>query len=294
MKLLIGDKSNELLNVVYEFLSTSNKGEVIWLDGHDIINELVVDDEIASNQSQVKVNWWYRGIHITPERTTGVLNQLGCFDPSLFHEFAESDREFAQSEFNSYLLFALNEFRNVLNPAWGSALSGYCQSLPYQWAWVQRHAWQIRVPGACFSTYKHVPNDFRFGSNIIVSNNPFNVMNWKIGFPTSIATDEHYLWYERPRGKPFVITAIDNNKWIQPLGGSMNCSRALEDVNQLCHALMEHFHIRLAEILFFYDEYANQYTFGSIRPYIEAGHIPGDRTSEFLKLISAALDGSPL
>lgn len=292
MKLLIGDKSNELLKVVCDFLSTQNKESVIWLDGHDIVNELVVDDVITGDHSQV--NWWYKGIHITPERTTGVLNQLGHLAPSLFHEFAESDRFFAQAEFNAYLLFALNEFRNVLNPAWGSALSGYCQSLPYQWALVQRHAHKIRVPRACYSTYEHVPNDFRFSSSIIVSDNPFDTMNWKIGLSSPLAPDEHYLWYERPRGKPFLITAIDGYKWILPLDGNMNCLRALDNVSELCRMLMEFFHIRLAEILFFYDDCANQYTFGSIRPYIEPCHIPGGKTLEFLEHISAALDAPAL
>ncbi|WP_416808888.1 hypothetical protein [Bacillus thuringiensis] len=287
MNLILGDKTNELLNMIYEYLSKSNKGQVIWLDGQDIINDLKVNDKINADKTTVK--WHYRGIDISPENTTGVLNLLGYLDQSLFYEFTEEDQEYAQAEFTSYLLFALNQFENVLNPPWGSTLSGFCQSLPYQWTLVQHYTQDIQVPRAFFGPMKYVPNDLILGYNTIVSNNPFNGMHWKKGLPQTLSHDDHYLWYHRPRGNPFIVTALDNHMWIQPLGNTLENSHALEEVNNLCYTLMEHFHLRLAEILFFFDERTKQYTFGSIRPNVDVRYIPSSSIPEFLQLISAIL-----
>ncbi|AUS25929.1 hypothetical protein MMB75_09380 [Paenibacillus sp. P2(2022)] len=291
MNLILGDKTNELLNMIYEYLSKSNKGQVIWLDGQDIVNELKVNDEINADKTTVK--WCYRGMDISPESTTGVLNLLGFLDRSLFNEFTEEDQEYAQAEFTSYLLFALNQFKNVLNPSWGATLSGFCQSLPYQWAFVQQYTQDIQVPRAFFGSMKHVPNDLILGYNTIASDNPFNVLYWKIGVPQTLSHDDHYLWYHRPRGNPFVVTVLDNHMWIQPLHNAIQYSQALEEVSDLCYALMEHFHLRLGEILFFYDEKDKLYIFGSIRPNIDVRYIPSSSIPEFLQLISATLSSPP-
>ena len=287
MNLILGDKTNELLNMIYEYLSKSNKEQVIWLDGQDIVNELKVNDEINADKTTVK--WCYRGVDISPESTAGVLNLLGYLDRSLFNEFTEEDQEYVQAEFTSYLLFALNQFENVLNPPWGTTLSGFCQSLPYQWTLVQQYTQDIHVPQAFFGSMKHVPKDLIIGDNTIVSNNPFNGMYWKIGLPQTLSHDDHYLWYHRPHGNPFVITVLDHHMWTQPLGNSNQYFQVPKEVSDLCYALMEHFHLRLAELLFFFDERAKLYTFGSIRPNVDVRYIPDSSIPEFLKLISTTL-----
>ncbi|NIE94706.1 hypothetical protein F3J09_29150 [Bacillus sp. Ab-1751] len=292
MKLILGDKTNELLHMIYEYLSKSNRDQVIWLDGKDIVYELKVDDAIATDKTIVK--WSYRGIDISPESTTGVLNMLNYLDQSLFNEFTEEDREYVQDEFNCYLLFALNEFGNVLNPPWGGSLSGFCQSLPYQWNLVKRYTQDIQVPLAFFGPLKQVPDDLFLGYNTVVSGNSFNAMYWKIGLPQTLERDNHYLWYERPRGNPFVVTVLDNHMWVQPLDDTIQGSLTIGEVADLCHSLMDHFHLRLAMILFFFDERANQYTFGSIYPNIDIRHLPSSNVSEFLEIISATLESSPL
>ncbi|SCC24346.1 Uncharacterized protein BCZB5J_02164 [Bacillus cereus] len=288
MKLILGDKTNAFLNMIYEHLLKSTKGQVIWLDGHNIVNELAFDDEI--NEDKTIVRWRYNGVDILPEDTTGVLNMLNYIDQSLFNEFIEEDREYVQEEFTSYFMFALNEFRNVLNPPWGGSLSGFCQSLPYQWTIVSRYKPEIQVPRAFFGPPKKVPDDLILGYNTIVSDNSYNGMYWKVGLTHTLAREDHYLWYQRPPGDPFVVTVLDEYMWVQPFGDNNQISRTPEAVSKLCHALMEHFHLRLAVILFFYDERTNLYTFGSISPNVDAMHLHSSSIPEFLERISTTLE----
>ncbi|MDZ5608642.1 hypothetical protein U2I54_16560 [Bacillus pseudomycoides] len=292
MKLILGDKTNELLRMIHAYLLKEDKEQVIWLEGQDIVNELVVNDEISADKTTIR--WCYRGVDISPECTTGVLNMLSYLDLSLFNAFIEEDRKYAQAEFTSYLLFSLRQFGNVLNPTWGETLSGYCQSLPYQWTFVRKHTEDIQVPHAFYGPLKHVPDDLLLGYNTIVSNNSFNGLYWKTGLPETLARNDYYLWYQRPPGNPFVVTVLDDHMWVQPLDNSIYGSRVTDEVGHLCHVLMKHFHLRLAEILFFFDEGTNLYTFGSIRPNVDVKHIPSSNIPEFLELISASLENSPL
>ena len=287
MKLILGDKTNETLRLINNYLKNSNSKQVVWLEAQDIINELVIHDSI--NEKGVTVRWSYREIEISPAYTTGVLNFLSYPNASLFNDFVERDREYAIAEFNSYLLFALNQFTNVLNPPWGASMSGNCHSLPYQWKFVEQNDRNIKVPRAFLGLMKDVPDDLILGYNTIVSDNAFDGRYWKTELSQNLVSNDHYLFYKRPRGTPFVVTALDNQMWVQSLAQPISSTQALEKVRFLCRTLMEHFHLRLAEILFFFDEQANLYTFGSINPYIDVRKIPSANMTDFFEAVSNTL-----
>ncbi|MFD4852634.1 hypothetical protein ACW4EZ_02880 [Bacillus toyonensis] len=287
MKLILGDKTNETLCLIHKHLSSNNSDQVVWLEWQDIINELIIHDSI--NEKGMTTRWRYREIEISPECITGVLNFLSYLEESLFDDFVERDRDYAIAEFYSYLLFALNQFTNVINPPWGASMSGYCHSLPYQWEFVKRSDANIRVPRAFFGLMKDVPNDLILGYNTIVSDNAFDGRYWEIGLSKHLVSDDQYLFYQRPRGTPFVVTALDNQMWVQSLAQPICSTQALEKVSSLCYTLMDHFHLRLTEILFFFDEQANLYTFGSINPSIDVRNIPKDNISDFLEVVSNTL-----
>lgn len=287
MKLILGEKTNETLRSIYDYLKNSKNEQVVWLEEQDIINELVIQDSISENGTAVR--WRYQEIEISPEHTTGVLNYLSISDKSLFNNFIEEDREYVLTEFNSYLAFALNEFNNVLNPPWGESLTGYCHSLPYQWKFVEQSDTNIKVPISYFSQYKDVPNYLLTGFNTIVSDNAYDGRHWVTGIPKKLANDEHYLFYQRPRGIPFVVTALDNHMWSQSLSQPISTTQSMEEVAPMCLNLMDHFHLRMAEILFFFDAPSNVYTFGSINPYMDINKIPSNNRNEWLEVTSTIL-----
>ncbi|MGH1143105.1 hypothetical protein [Bacillus pseudomycoides] len=287
MKLILGDKTNETLRLIHSSLTNSNSEQILWLEAQDIINELVIHDSI--NEKGVTVRWRFRETEISPECTTGVLNFLFYFEEFLFNDFVKRDREYALEEFYSYFMFALNQFTNVINPPWGASMSGYCHSLPYQWKFVEQNNRNIKVPRSFFGLMKDVPDDLILGYNTIVSDNAFDGRYWKTGLSQNLVIDDPYLFYQRPRGTPFVVTALDNQMWVQSLVQPICSTQALKRVSFLCHTLMEHFHLRFAEILFFFDEQANIYTFGSITPYIDVRKIPSANISEFIEVVSNTL-----
>ncbi|WP_044642342.1 hypothetical protein [Risungbinella massiliensis] len=287
MKLILGDKFNETLQLIHDYLMESNNEQVVWLEWKDIINELVINDSI--NENGVTVRWRYRETEISLECITGVLNFLSYPEISLFNDFIERDREYALDEFHSYLVFALNQFTNVINPPWGASISGYCHSLPYQWKFVEQNGGNIKVPRAFFGLMKDVPDDLILGYNTIVSDNAFDGRYWKTGLSQDSVGDDHYLFYQRPRGNPFLVTVIGNHMWVQSLAQPICSTQALEKVSHLCQILMEHSHLQFAEILFFFDEQDNQYTFGSIHPFMDVKKIPSDKISDFLEAVSDTL-----
>ncbi|MGR5997807.1 hypothetical protein ACT7DF_23020 [Bacillus cereus] len=279
MKLILGDKTNETLRLIYKYLTNNKNEHVVWLDAQDIKNELVIHDSIT--EKGVTVRWSYRDKEISPECTSVIINYLVYPGVSLFNDFAEADSEYAFCEFYSYLVFAIGQFKNVLNPPWGGSLSGYCHSLPYQWKYVEQNHRNIKIPLAFFGLIKDAPNALISGYNIIASDNPLDGRYWKTGISKKLVSDDYYLFYQRPRGTPFVVTALDNKMWVKSLAEPICLTQHLEKVSFLCHSLMNHFHIRLAEILFFFDEHANIYTFGSISPSIEFKNIPKGNISDF-------------
>lgn len=287
MKLILGDKTDETLRLIHNYLTDCNNEQILWLEAQDIINELIINDSI--NEKGVTVRWCYRETEIKPQCTTGVLNFLSYPDESLFDDFVEADREYALGEFCSYLQFALSQFTNVMNPPWGASISGYCQSLPYQWKFVEQNDESIKVPRAFFGLIKDVPDDLLLGYNTIVSDNAFDARYWKTGLSQNLGSNNHYLFYQRPRGNPFIVTAADNKMWIQSLAQPICSTQVLEKVSPLCRTLMGHFHLRMAEILVFFDEKTNLYTFGSINPYIDIRRIPSANHSDFLEAISNML-----
>ncbi|MBA4535530.1 hypothetical protein [Brevibacillus halotolerans] len=290
MKLILGDKTNETLRLIHNNLTNNNNEQVVWLEAQDIINELFIHDFI--NEKGVTLRWLYRETEISPEYTTGVLNFL--FDTfnieeSFLKDFVERDREYASKEFYSYLIFALNQFTNVINPPWGGSMSGYCHSLLYQWRFVKQIDRNIKVPRSFFGLIKDAPDDLILGYNTIVSDDAFDGRYWKTGVSQNLLNDNHYLFYRRPRGNPFVITILDNKMWVQSLAQPICSTQVLKKVSFLCHTLMEHFHLRFAEILFFFDEQANLYTFGSIIPYMDVRKIPRANISEFIEAVCNTL-----
>ncbi|MFJ7941552.1 hypothetical protein ACIQYG_24185 [Peribacillus sp. NPDC096622] len=290
MKLLIGDKTNNTLRLIYDYLLNNTSEQTIWLEGRDIVNEVIIHDQIAVDTQGVRMKWNYQGTEITPDCISGVINLLSYLPLSLFDQFVKEDQEYAREEFTSYLLFSLNQFKNVINPPWGGSLSGYCHSLPYQWMLTQKITEGIQVPKSFFGFTKDAPVDLYLGLNSIVSDNAFNSHFWKTGLPKSIVQDNYYLFYQRPPGTPFVIIILDNNIWIHPLGQDINHSNAIEELREGCQILMKHYHLRLAEILFFYDEHTNSFTFGSINPSVDVRHLSRQNTPDFLKSISIILE----
>ena len=286
MLLILGDKSNSTLKAFREY-SASRGVSSTWLDESDIVDSLEVDDSIDSF-GNVKIRWRVGSVEMTPRDVCGVLNFLDYFPGSLFAETHPDDRDYARTEFLAYLTFALQQFPNVVNQAWGGSLSGYCQSLPFQWHLVTNFGGQ-RVPRHFFGPRAVAPVQLLSNPNLVCSNEISNGRHWKAFHSPGRPLPDPVLLYERPRGIAIIVTVLDRHLLIKTLGDRIHQDPPMTSVAPLIYALCDRFHIRLAEVLFFYDQTSESLTFGSIQPGANIAHMELEDRERWLSLLFEAL-----
>lgn len=125
--LMLGDKNAPGLRWISSFLKANV--DLLWLDAHDIIHDLAIDDVIREDGS-VELNWTIAGRTFHVNNVQGVVNGLYFLEDHLFDHVHEEDKNYCQTEFHAYLLFALSQFKNVMNPPYGGGVSGYYGSMP--------------------------------------------------------------------------------------------------------------------------------------------------------------------
>ncbi len=282
--LILGDKQSNTLNAVYEFICKLTSHSILWLDDNDIVNNIIINDDISLDKSVVR--WSINSEHLTSLNVVGVFNQLGYLKNDCFKDFHPEDIEYAKSEFNAYLLFALNQFKNVINKPWNGGLTGFCQSMPYQWHYVKNLNLAINIPEYYFGLAENIPSELANKKNIIVSNDIYNYGHWTETQSSLTDTSSSIFFYKKPLGIPIVITVFKNIILTKDLYN--NCPRQ-EIINEelviVVSKLMEHFNLTLATILVFVDDDLH-ITLGSIEPSFNIEYVSSNHVSDILKAIT--------
>lgn len=282
--LLLGDKDSCALQIVSDFLKP--KIDVLWLNAKTIIDDLIIDDEIKANGTS-SIHWHIFGRDIYDHTITGVVNALYYLEDSLFEDFHEDDKKYCQSEFDAYLLFALTQFKNVINPPYGGGISGYFSSLPYQWLMVSNIPLSIQVPKYYFGRSKSVPLEFLANPNIVYSDNIFEYRHWETNVPAKLCTEKSSTFcYERPSGDPVMLLALDDNYWCQAIYEQDNYDYQHNmNFSKIVTPIMAFFHYRYATLLLFVNKQTGLITFGAIEPSLELQAFGKEAQDAFLSTL---------
>ena len=290
MILCLADKRNVTIRAISSHLQALGQ-DILWLDTADFIQNVVVSDKIIDGLAEV--TWTIYDRVVSPQTTSGVLNFLYHVPLSVCEEFGDNDRDYVRHEWEAYLRFAINQYSNVINPPWGGSLSGFCQSLPYQWMFIKKSSQDILVPEWTFSPLNRLSDYARHNCNLIISENIYDGKHWITKHDTSNLEDKWFLFYQRPQGIPQIVTALDEHLWIEPLGGSREKTKFNEQsIREICRLCMNHYQLRLAHFLFFFDPYQNTITFGSCGAGVQIGNLPPTEREQFVEIIGRKLIGA--
>lgn len=283
--LILGDAKAPTLSFIAAGLrSALPDTQIVELYGRDIVEHLQCDDHLPQ-MGKPTIRWQLNSHQFTSEQVRGAVNQLSDLHIGLFSSTDAIDREYSRSEFIAYMIFALNLFPNVINPAWGGSLSGFCQSLPYQWYLSSKKFALPICPDFYFGPSRELPSHLRYGKNIIISKNICDGRHWLTSKELPWG-DEPILAYQRPRGLPVLVSMIDDLMFSYCL--KTNEPFQINDiVREHGNFLREHFHLRMASALYFYDIKRQCVTFGSIQPGVRHDHMTADQQILFIRALAS-------
>ena len=291
MILLLGVKGDPTIQAVATHLAREPDIIVLWLDLYDLVDGITIEDEITAG-SGPSVRWsdgtqcWNSG------DVSGVLSRLDFrAEFGAFEAFAPDESEYVYCEYAAYLLFALRSLDNVLNPPSNRIDLGRCRSLPYQWSLVRQLMPRLRVPCAFLGNPRDDARILNFRHNAVIARDVYDGRYWetKPWDPADPQQEESSLVYERPRGRPIVIVVVGQSCWVNHLDNGTKCGIDDMIVSMLCPVLMAHFGLVMAEILIFFDEENQTYTFGSISEDVQIESVSKASREEFVELVCAML-----
>jgi len=112
------------------FINYCKKKQVdfIELSMNKLINHTKIISYVDNNQS---VNeWLYKDKSFIIENFSGIFNQSYYPEEDLFNQFISEDKNYAQTEWHSYILYILSNHHNCMNPVSFEQFVGINLSLP--------------------------------------------------------------------------------------------------------------------------------------------------------------------
>lgn len=221
----------------------------------------------------VQIHWELNGNParqvVSPRNVRGVF----CYGDTPRHfrkDFVQEDIDYVQKEFVAYFGFALSQFPNVINRPFCGSLTGYTDTLPYQWNLVTN----TNLDGLGVPNYDIVtrvkPRD-----GVIYSTDFHSYTEWdSAALPAAHTGPDSpiYLRYERPAGRPCLVWFVDSVLIAIDLATGDEVPlddderRRASDVIDLFSSV---FNLRLGQILIFRRGVpGGQLTFGSIAPWL--------------------------
>lgn len=229
----------------------------------EILAEAQIFDEI--DDGLPKISWTFAQYGtITNSPEIKLVNRASLIQDQLFEGFHPDDREYARTEFNAYLTFALNAFPTKLTAPSFFGLAGNQYPLPMQWARVKKLHPSLAVPHYYLGSPQHCP--FAKERADIVYSHTYGYRHWRPG-PRPDAPS--LFAFVRPQGQP-VFTFVSGEAAClvkSPVTSAM--SEALQsELLSLSVSIAKDFGCTLAELLFFVEH--DRLTFGvlDIRPVV--------------------------
>ncbi len=283
--LLLGAADNQLMAGVHNYLVKNYNYTIIERTPLDLVRTLQVDDKI-DRFGTASLHWEISDQSVDSDQVIGVLNLVGELPITIFDNYHLDDRSYAAAEYKAYLQFALSVFPNVLNSPNDGSLSGYSRSLPYQWELLKKNRLG-NVPEYFYGLLKDLPYWLGNLSELIVNPNPYSTRYWKAS-RQYLNDGRAKLCYPRPTGSAYLCSYVDGNI----LGYDTLSKEEHIPPDTLLLAvkyLTDHFKLRLATVLYFYDRSSDSWTFGSISPEIIATDFPPSLSASVVEQVSRAL-----
>jgi hypothetical protein len=230
-----------------------------------------IDDSVGAGG--VDIRWEVGGRDsrrvISPRSVRGVF----CYGdtPRQFRkDVVPEDADYVQREFGAYFGFALSQFPNVINQPFCGSLTGYTETLPYQWnAVAHAEIGSVRAPDYGIAT-RLTPRD-----GIVYSSDFHSYTDWDsatLPRADSMPGQRIYLRYKRPDGDPCLIWFVDSAFIaIDPVTGDEASLSADERdrAKSLIDLFSGLFNVRLGQILvFLHGPPLHELTFGSVAPWL--------------------------
>jgi hypothetical protein len=236
-----------------------------------IAKDAQIDDNLSAGG--VHIGWEFDGGNSRPVTSPHSVRGVFCYGDTPRHfrkDVVAEDIDYVQHELVAYFGFALSQFPNVINQPFCGSLTGYTETLPYQWnVVVNTEMGGVRVPDYDIAT-RMTPRD-----GIVYSTDFHSYTEWDSAtLPRAHAMPGRpiYLRYERPAGDPCLIWFVDSVFIaIDPVTGdeaSLNADERYR-VNNLIDLFSGLFNLRLGQILVFrHGAPLHELTFGSVAPWL--------------------------
>jgi hypothetical protein len=218
----------------------ANESDVYPISIKKFLDSAVIFDEIDQNNQ--KIQWSFPdGIEIRNDHENYIINRVFGIPDSLFKDFDENDRRYAQSELRAYLTFSLEAFPCSFGKPSAFGLCGNYYSLPRQWEMVKGSNIKIKIPHyflGNLSHHFHIPG--------LVCSQPYSYYSWK---PSISNTSFGFI---RPEGEPVIACAIEDDVSIAPYHQKFKLPEKIkETILEVNTQIASLFSLKIFEVLFF-------------------------------------------
>lgn len=250
-KLLVASshKNEAITKWILENDSAQPYIDIVYI--HELLNSFEIRDELDKNGPIIQWND-ILGNQFS-NHTHYLLNRVINIEESLFNQFQDEDKDYAQREFEAYLGFALNAFVSPQN----QAINGVCdrfKSLPQQWQMVKPIK-GMSIPRYFWGSHKHL---FLSDEKNVIHSNIFDYLNWSTN-KTYKEPDSSFRFI-KPEGKPLFILSMGEQDLIT--FDEQLSTEQLETIKMLLRQIRKIFEYFIFELLIFIDK--EEITFGCI------------------------------
>lgn len=168
----------------------------------EILHDFNIYDELSDEHAIVR---WFKDKTVISNQSHVLLNRVLGFPDHLFSSFVQTDRAYAQREFEAYLGYSFNAFKGVGN----QTFNGLCESafsLPEQWQRMQKHCQVPHYHWGPFEVCTLKSTERRVYSNI------YDTLNWSPETPKPDTT--HGFCFEKPQGAPVFVFTLGEKSLI--------------------------------------------------------------------------------
>lgn len=245
---------------------------IIQLTLQEFMQHVEVFDYL--DPKHLSIHWQYNDVVINNDQQTLLLNRVCQIPTTLFNDFNSDDAEYALSELEAYLGFALNAF-NSINRAIDERGCVPCYSLPYQWRKTKKAFNQIQVPGYYWgdARFNHLNKENLIYSDI------YRYDLWRV--VSAPQAEKSVFCFERPKGQALISLVIGDNVLLT---GDLQLSEEMsQQIKLLSVNIAQDFNYFICEMLFFIEE--KTICFGCVSPYV----IESDKAKGFSVFVNQSI-----
>jgi hypothetical protein len=200
MLLIIYDKS-DLGTIDYIKYLEFKKVNFISIEATDLVTNYSIYDD------GVNVIWKSNSVEIDFSQISSIYYRLHELNINLFKDYIEEDRFYVKKEWESYLIYRMNKFPNVISLPNLYVLSSVIMQYPFYYSIAQ--ALGIKVPYYFLSSdFTEIKEKFEKKEyEYILRSNVYNNSKFK---SSSILEEDTYGIIEKPKGEIILVDIVGN------------------------------------------------------------------------------------